>query len=112
MKLAIASCFASSPLSQVLLFKEELRPGVISPPDHVPDSRTTIAIQPPPPLIFSMDYLALLLPPPLTFSMDYLSPIEAHRRTFLWPVPDQTSESSPLMIPMMPPPRNALWSFL
>jgi hypothetical protein len=47
MKLAIASCFAWSPLSQVLLFREELRPGVTSPPDHVPDSRTAIAIQPP-----------------------------------------------------------------
>jgi hypothetical protein len=47
MKFAIASCFASSPLSQVLLFREELRPGVTSPPDRVPDSRTAIAIQPP-----------------------------------------------------------------
>jgi hypothetical protein len=47
MKFAIAPCFASSPLSQVLLFREDLRPGVTSPPDHVPDSRTAIAIQPP-----------------------------------------------------------------
>jgi hypothetical protein len=47
MKLAIASCFASSPLSQVLLFREEVRLGVTSPPDHVPDSCTVIAIQAP-----------------------------------------------------------------
>jgi hypothetical protein len=47
MKLATLSCFASSPLSHVLLFREELRPGVSSPPDHVPNSRTAIAIQPP-----------------------------------------------------------------
>jgi hypothetical protein len=45
MKQAIASCFASSPPSQVLLFREELRPGVTSPPDHVPDPGTAIAIQ-------------------------------------------------------------------
>jgi hypothetical protein len=31
-KLAIALCFGSSPLSHVLLFREELRPGVTSPP--------------------------------------------------------------------------------
>jgi hypothetical protein len=59
MKLASASCFASSPLSQVLLFREELRLGVTSPPDHVPDSRTAIAIQLPPPLSFSIDYLSM-----------------------------------------------------
>jgi hypothetical protein len=47
MKLAIASCLASSPLLQVLLFREELRPGVTSPPEHVPDSCTAIAVQPP-----------------------------------------------------------------
>jgi hypothetical protein len=45
MKLAIASCFTSSPLSYVLLFREELGSGVTSPPDHVPDSRTALAIQ-------------------------------------------------------------------
>jgi hypothetical protein len=45
MKLAIASCFASPPLSQVPLFREDLRPGVTSPPDHVLDFRTAIAIQ-------------------------------------------------------------------
>jgi hypothetical protein len=95
MKLAIASCFLSSPLWQVMLFREELRPGVTSPPDHVPDPRTAIAIQPPsaahlfygllgpavpPPPTFSMDYLVLLRPPPLTFSMNYLviQPPAAH----------------------------------
>jgi hypothetical protein len=60
MKLAIASCFALSPLSQVLLFREELRPGVTWPPDPVSDSRIVIAIQPPPPLTFSLDYLSVL----------------------------------------------------
>jgi hypothetical protein len=64
MKLALASCFTSSPLSQVLLFREELRRGVTLPPDHVAGSRTAIAIQTPPPLTFSMDDLALLPPPP------------------------------------------------
>jgi hypothetical protein len=56
MKLAIGPCFPSSPLSQVVLFREELRPELTSPPDHIPDSRTAIAIQPPPSLTFSMDY--------------------------------------------------------
>jgi hypothetical protein len=55
MKLAIASCFASSPLSQVLLFREDLKPRITSSPDHVPDSCTAIAVQPPPPLTFPMD---------------------------------------------------------
>jgi hypothetical protein len=47
MMLAMASCFASSPLSHILLFREELTLGVTSPPDHVPDPRTATAIQPP-----------------------------------------------------------------
>jgi hypothetical protein len=59
MKLAIVSCFASSPLSQVLLFREELRPGVTSPPDHVPDFAQPLPFSTSLPFTFSMDYLSL-----------------------------------------------------
>jgi hypothetical protein len=89
MKFAIASYFASSPLSQVLLFREELRPGVTLPPDPVPDSRTAIAIQPPPPLTLFMDYLALLpahaaLPTGIFISDEALPDSDRSSSIFLW----------------------------
>jgi hypothetical protein len=60
MKFALASCFASSPLSQVLFFREKVKPGITLPPDHVPDSGTAIAIQPPSAARLSYGLLVLL----------------------------------------------------